>query len=89
MKEICTPVSVPVQEHEGKRNGSIELIVLTILKEQSRHGYDIGRLIEIRSQGQLQFRITSLYPVLYRMENRGWIKSRSQASSSATCDPPC
>jgi len=58
------------------KKGSIELIVLTILRDQPRHGYDIGRLIEIRSQGRLQFRITSLYPVLYRMENRGWIKSR-------------
>jgi PadR family transcriptional regulator PadR len=59
-----------------RKKGSIELIILTILREQPRHGYDIGRLIEIRSQGRLQFRITSLYPVLYRMENRGWIKSR-------------
>jgi PadR family transcriptional regulator, regulatory protein PadR len=58
------------------KKGSVELIVLTILQEQPRHGYDIGRLIEIRSQGRLQFRITSLYPVLYRMENRGWIRSR-------------
>ena len=58
------------------KKGSIELIVLTILQEQTRHGYDIGRLIEIRSQGRLQFRITSLYPVLYRMESRGWVRSR-------------
>ena len=58
------------------KKGSLELIILTLLDEQPRHGYDIGRLIEIRSQGRLQFRITSLYPVLYRMENRGWIRSR-------------
>jgi transcriptional regulator len=58
------------------KKGSIELIILTILKERPRHGYEIGKLIEIRSQGRLQFRVTSLYPVLYRMENRGWIASR-------------
>ena len=58
------------------KKGSLELIVLTILAEQPRHGYDIGRLIEIRSQGRLQFRVTTLYPVLYRMENQRWIKSR-------------
>jgi transcriptional regulator len=58
------------------KKGSIELIILTILKERSHHGYEIGKLIEIRSQGRLQFRITSLYPVLYRMENRRWITSR-------------
>lgn len=58
------------------KKGSLELIVLTILGERPRHGYDIGRLIEARSQGRLQFRVTTLYPVLYRMENQGWIRSR-------------
>jgi transcriptional regulator len=58
------------------KKGSIELIILTILKEGSRHGYEIGKLIESRSRGQLQFRVTSLYPVLYRMESRKWIASR-------------
>ena len=58
------------------KKGSLELIVLTLLGERPRHGYEIGQLIEGRSQGQLQFRVTSLYPVLYRMETRGWIASR-------------
>ena len=46
------------------------------IEAMARHGYEIGKLIEIRSGGQIQFHITSLYPVLYRMENRGWIKGR-------------
>jgi len=58
------------------KKGSLELIVLTLLDERPRHGYEIGQLIESRSRGQLQFRVTSLYPVLYRMETRGWIASR-------------
>ncbi len=58
------------------KKGSLELIVLTLLDERPRHGYEIGQLIETRSRGQLQFRVTSLYPVLYRMESRGWIASR-------------
>lgn len=58
------------------KKGSLELLVLTLLSEQPRHGYDIGRLIESRSQGRLQFRVTTLYPVLYRMESQGWIRSR-------------
>jgi len=58
------------------KKGSLELIVLTLLGERARHGYEIGQLIESRSHGQLQFRVTSLYPVLYRMESRGWIASR-------------
>ena len=58
------------------KKGSLELIVLTLVGERPRHGYEIGRLIESRSQGRLEFRVTSLYPVLYRMESRGWIASR-------------
>jgi PadR family transcriptional regulator, regulatory protein PadR len=58
------------------KKGSLELLVLTVLAQTPRHGYEIGRLIEQRSDGHLQFRISTLYPVLYRMEHRGWIKGR-------------
>lgn len=65
----------PVISPELKK-GSLELLVLALLAQQPRHGYDLGSLIELRSGGQLQVRITTLYPVLYRMENRGWIHGR-------------
>ena len=58
------------------KKGSLELLVLSVLAATPRHGYEIGRLIELRSAGYLQFRISTLYPVLYRMENRGWIQGR-------------
>ena len=51
-------------------------MILSLLEDQSRHGYDIGRLIEQRSAGTVKFRIASLYPLLYRMEQRGWIEGR-------------
>ena len=41
-----------------------------------RHGYEIGKLIEQRSQGTLRFHAASLYPLLYRLEKRGWIQGR-------------
>jgi Transcriptional regulator PadR-like family len=44
--------------------GSAELLVLTLLEGRPRHGYDIGKLIEERSNGQIRFRIGSLYPIL-------------------------
>jgi transcriptional regulator len=62
-------------EQEWKK-GSAELLVLSLLEDQPRHGYDIARLIEIRSGGVLRFHVTSLYPQLYRLEERGWIESR-------------
>ena len=58
------------------KKGSMELLVLSILTDRPRHGYEIGKLIELRSGGRLQFRISSLYPVLCRMEKRGWLSGR-------------
>jgi transcriptional regulator len=58
------------------KKGSVELLLLALLENEPRHGYEIGRLIETRSGGRLQFRISSLYPILCRMEERGWIKGR-------------
>lgn len=62
-------------EREWKK-GSAELLILSLLEDQPRHGYDIGRLIDTRSGGALHFHIASLYPLLYRLENRGWIEGR-------------
>jgi len=62
-------------EQEWKK-GSAELLVLSLLEGQPRHGYDISKLIQIRSGGILRFHVTSLYPLLYRLEDRGWIASR-------------
>lgn len=58
------------------KKGSAELIVLSILESRARHGYEIGKLIEERSRGQLKFHVTSLYPLLYRLEERGWLHGR-------------
>lgn len=58
------------------KKGSVELLILSLLDAESRHGYELGKLIESRSNGRLVFQISSLYPVLCRMEDRGWIKGR-------------
>jgi PadR family transcriptional regulator PadR len=62
---------------EGEwKKGSAEMLILSLLERQDRHGYDIGKLIDLRSGGTLTFHIASLYPLLYRLENRGWIQGR-------------
>jgi PadR family transcriptional regulator, regulatory protein PadR len=58
------------------KKGSAELLVLSLLERQARHGYDICKLIESRSKGDLRFHVASLYPLLYRLEKRGWIDGR-------------
>ncbi len=58
------------------KKGSAELLVLSLLEDQPRHGYDVSKLIEIRSGGALRFHVTSLYPLLHRLEKEGWIEGR-------------
>ena len=56
------------------KKGSAELIILSIVEARPRHGYDISRLIDQRSGGTLKFHVASLYPLLYRLEERGWLQ---------------
>lgn len=58
------------------KKGSAELLILALLEARERHGYQISKLIESRSDGRLKFNVASLYPLLYRLEKRGWIKGR-------------
>jgi transcriptional regulator len=62
-------------DREVKR-GSAELLILALLEDQSRHGYEIAKLIEGRSKGAIAFHAASLYPMLYRLEQRGLIEGR-------------
>ena len=70
-----TPIATHILDRELKK-GSAELIILSIVEAGPRHGYEIGRLIEVRSAGQLKFHVASLYPLLYRLEERGWLRGR-------------
>jgi PadR family transcriptional regulator PadR len=58
------------------KKGSAELLILALLEARPRHGYEISKLIEERSRGRLRFHIASLYPLLYRLEERGWLEGR-------------
>ena len=52
------------------------MLIMAMVEDRPRHGYEIGKLIEQRSRGALQFHVASLYPLLYRLEKRGLIKGR-------------
>ena len=60
----------------ANKKGSAELLILWVLEVRERHGYEINKLIESRSAGVLWFKVASLYPLLYRLERRGWINGR-------------
>ena len=70
MKHIGAPV-----DRELKK-GSAELLILSLIEHRARHGYEISKLIEERSDGVLKFNVASFYPLLYRLEKRGFIAGR-------------
>jgi len=51
-------------------------LVLSLVESEARHGYEIAKLIELRSGGTLRFRRPRSHPLLYRLEARGWIRGR-------------
>src|SRR5215211_2678681 len=58
------------------KKGSAELLILSLVEARPRHGYEISKLIEERSGGRVKFKVASLYPLLYRLEERGWIAGK-------------
>jgi DNA-binding PadR family transcriptional regulator len=58
------------------KRGSTELLILALLEERDRHGYELAQLIDERSGGAICFHAASLYPTLYRMEDKDLINGR-------------
>ncbi len=69
-------------DRELKR-GSAEMLILSLIAERARHGYEILKLLDERSNGVLKFHIGSVYPILVRMEKRGWIRGNWQQEEGA------
>jgi transcriptional regulator len=63
-------------EDASARKGSAELLILAAIEDGQLHGYDIAREIARRSGGLLTFHVASLYPLLYKLEDRQWILGR-------------
>jgi PadR family transcriptional regulator PadR len=64
------------------KRGSGELAILALLDQEPLHGYEISRRIAQQTGGVLQFNLASLYPLLYRLEKRGWVKGRWEEAKS-------
>jgi transcriptional regulator len=58
------------------QKGSAEMLVLALIEERQRHGYEIAQLIAQRSNGEIRFQAPSLYPLLYKLERRGLVEGR-------------
>ena len=64
----------------GVKRGTAELAILSVLETGELHGYEIARRIEQQTRGKLRFTLASLYPLLYRMENKGWVRGAWEVS---------
>ena len=68
--------SIEYAADRARKNGSAELLILAQVETRARHGYEIACEIERRSGGAVSFQPASLYPVLYRLERKGWLAGR-------------
>ncbi len=64
------------------KRGTAELAVLSVLERGPLHGYEIGRRIDEQSGGALHYTLAALYPLLYRMEQRGWLRGDWETGDS-------
>ena len=64
----------------GVKKGTAELAILSVLEHGQLHGYELSRRIEAQTKGSLSFSLAALYPMLYRMEQRRWIRGTWQTS---------
>ena len=74
--DICYFHIWETRSDAAARKGSAEILILAALEDGQLHGYDIAREIARRSDGLLTFHVASLYPLLYKLEERGWILGR-------------
>ena len=63
------------RERTDLMQGTLELLILNTLARESMHGYGIVQRIHEATEDLLKVEDGSLYPALYRMEERGWVKS--------------
>jgi PadR family transcriptional regulator PadR len=66
----------------GIKRGTAELAVLSVLEDRPLHGYEMARRIERQTRGSLRFTLASLYPLLYRLEKRGWVRGAWETSDT-------
>ncbi|WDV47610.1 helix-turn-helix transcriptional regulator [Clostridiaceae bacterium M8S5] len=64
-----------MQIDKGLLGGSTVLLLLTLLEESDKYGYEIIKELEIKSDNTFSFKEGTLYPVLHKLENKGFVSS--------------
>ena len=69
---------------KGLIAGSSGMLVLSLLQEKECYGYELIKLLKERSSDAFDFKEGTLYPILHKMENEGWIRSANKAVNGRT-----
>ena len=63
---------------DNVKRGSVDLLLLSLLKEQDMYGYQLCQTLAERSSGRYKLLESSMYPILYRMIDKGLITDRRE-----------
>jgi transcriptional regulator len=58
------------------KKGTTPFLALSLLEHNDHHGYELSKLIESQSRGIVRVHAASLYPLLYKLEQKKWIEGR-------------
>lgn len=60
------------------KRGTVDLVILSVLRGKDMYGYEIVKAIEEKSGGRFQLPLGTLYPVLYRFLENGYLTDRDE-----------
>ena len=63
---------------ENLKRGVTELVLLGLLTQQDMYGYEMAQALQQRSGGRFVLLESSMYPTLYRLEDRGYVSTRQE-----------
>ena len=66
---------------ENFKRGTVELVVLSVLMEKDMYGYEIVKAVQEKSGGRFELPLGTLYPVLYRFVENGYLSDRDEIVS--------
>lgn len=60
------------------KRGTAEMLLLFLLKEQDSYAYELSKALKVQSLGHFDIQGPSLYTILYRLQDRGFVSTREE-----------
>lgn len=62
---------------ENLKRGTIDLLILSLIAEEKKYGYQIRRELSERSDGKYELKEATMYPTLYRLLENGYLRDET------------